>query len=158
MACKFKFFALRHPELSTPECLDMFLKKGGDNDSIGKMLRKMQAVTLPALVESIIAEFLPEDIRKRDAVFLAAFQDIVLEYCEGKPADVASFLRWWEDKRKSASIASPEDMDAVTVMTVHKSKGLEYPVVIVPFANTSFKDAVDKPEWRWVRPEALESK
>ena len=161
VACNFKFFAMRHRELSTPECLANFFAEGGDNDAIGQMLKKMQAVTLPALVESIIAEFLSEeyagDIRRTDAVFLSAFQDLVLEYCEGHPSDIASFLRWWDDKKRSASISSPEDMDAVTVMTVHKSKGLEFPIVIVPFANFSFKDAAPKKEWRWVRPQVIES-
>lgn len=155
VACNFRFFALRHPELSTPECLETFFNGGGDNNAIGEMLHKMQAVTLPALVESIIAEFLPEEVRRTDAVFLAAFQDLVLEYCEGRPSDIASFLKWWDDKKKSASIASPEDMDAIAVMTVHKSKGLEFPVVIVPFADAMFGDSTRKTEWRWVRPEQL---
>lgn len=157
VACNFKFFAMRHPELSTPDCLAGFFEEGGDNDAIGKMLGKMQAVTLPALVESIIAEFIPAEARRTDAVFLAAFQDMVLEYCESRPSDIASFLRWWDDKKKSASISSPEDMDAITVMTVHKSKGLEFPIVIVPFANASFKDGSGKKEWRWVRPAVVSS-
>ena len=157
VACNFRFFALRHPELSTPDCLAGFFEEGGDNNAIGEMLKKMQAVTLPALVESIIAEFIPADIRSTDAVFLAAFQDIVLEYGENRPSDIASFLRWWNDKKISASISSPEDMDAITVMTVHKSKGLEFPVVIVPFANASFKDGGGKKEWRWIRPEVITS-
>ncbi len=155
VACNFKFFAMRHPELSTPDCLASFFAEGGDNNAIGEMLKKMQAVTLPALVESIIAEFIPKDIRRTDAVFLAAFQDIVLEYCESRPSDIASFLRWWADKKGSASISSPEDMDAITVMTVHKSKGLEFPIVIVPFANATFKDGSSKKEWRWVVPEVI---
>ena len=158
VACNFKFFALRHPDLSTPDCLAEFFASGGDNDAIGAMLGKMQAVTLPALVESIIAEFLINDeVRQTDAVFLAAFQDMVLEYCEGHPSDLASFLEWWKDAKESASIASPENMDAITVMTIHKSKGLEFPIVIVPFANATFKDGSSKKEWRWVPPMILSS-
>ncbi|MDE7412383.1 MAG: UvrD-helicase domain-containing protein [Muribaculaceae bacterium] len=157
VACNFRFFAMRNPELSTPECLDAFFKSGSDNDGIRRMLAKMQAVTLPALVESIIAEFVPQEIRKRDAVFLAAFQDLVLEYGEGHPSDIASFLQWWDERKGSASISSPENMDAVTVMTVHKSKGLEYPVVIVPFADAGFTDSTKKEEWRWVKPAGLGS-
>lgn len=161
IACNFRFFALRHPELSTPECLDKFLEKGADNNAISEMLGKMQSVILPSLVESIIAEFLPEDkdgvdIRKRDAVFLAAFQDMVLEYCESHPGDLASFLQYWNEKKGGASIASPEDMNAVTVMTVHKSKGLEFPIVILPYSNVFFHDKEEtnkgRQEWRWRQP------
>lgn len=183
VACNFKFYALNNPELSTPDCLDRFFAEGSDNKAISDMLAKMQAVTLPALVEAIIARFFRSDeekeevtseeekkeeegiegglgamaeIRRRDAVFLAAFQDLVLEYCESHPSDIASFLDWWAEKSKSASISSPEEMDAVTVMTVHKSKGLEFPIVIVPFADASFKDdSKGKTEWRWEEPVTL---
>ena len=156
VACNFKFYALKYPQLSTPECLAKFFEEGSDNNAILEMLRKMQAVTLPALVESVIAEFIKDDdLRRRDAVFLAAFQDLVLEYCEGHPSDIASFLKWWKDKSSSASISSPEDMDAITVMTVHKSKGLEFPIVIVPFADASFKDGGKKMEWRWEEPSVV---
>ncbi len=54
----------------------------------------------------------------------------------------------------SASISSPEDTDAVRVITVHKAKGLEYPCVIVPFVTSDLSDSLPKrsPEWRWVAP------
>lgn len=153
----FRFFAMRHPELSTPEQLRAFLEGGADNDAIGRMLSEMQAVSLPALVESIAAHFLSEDMRRDDAVFLAAFQDIVIEYCERNPSDIASFLRWWDTKGATASISSPEGTDAVTVMTVHKSKGLEFPVVIIPYADEDFRDSAEHAEWRWVKPRILSS-
>lgn len=96
-------------------------------------------------------------MRRRDAPFIAAFQDIVLEYCESRPSDIASFLQWWERRGIKASISSPEGMDAVNVMTIHKSKGLEFPCVVIPFAQCSFLTAPKgKTEWRWVRPEAVE--
>lgn len=155
----FRFFMLRHPDMNPVEALNEFLASGGDNNAIGDMLARMQSVSLPALVESVAAEFLPGEWRQRDAVFLAAFQDLVLEYCEGHPSDLASFLDWWVVKKEKASISSPEDMDAITVMTVHKSKGLEFPVVIVPFMDDTFKDKESsrKKEWRWVRPEVVRS-
>ena len=154
--CNFRVFALRNPELSAPEQLDKFLASGSDSDAIAGMLAEMQAVTLPALVEGIAATFLPPDMRRRDAPFIAAFQDIVLEYCESRPSDIASFLKWWERRGAKASISSPEGMDAVNVMTVHKAKGLEFPCVIIPFAQFSFLSAPKgKTEWRWVKPEVV---
>lgn len=155
--CNFRVFALRHPELSAPEQLELFLASGSDTDAIAGMLSEMQAVTLPALVEGIAATFIPAEMRRRDAPFIAAFQDIVLEYCESRPSDIASFLQWWERRGIKASISSPEGMDAVNVMTIHKSKGLEFPCVVIPFAQCSFLTAPKgKTEWRWVRPEAVE--
>lgn len=164
--CSFRYYAAR-PEnqgMTMPERMMMFLQKLRNKelgeDLIQKMLGKMQAVSLPALVESITAEFVPEDLRKDDAVFLAAFQDTVLEYSESHPSDVGSFLQWWDEKKDKRQIASPDDMEAVKVMTVHKSKGLEFPVVIMPFVESDFSDAPPKDfkeEWRWVKPEVVES-
>ena len=154
--CNFRVFALRNPGLSTPEQLEKFIASGSDTDAIAEMLAEMQAVTLPALVEGISATFLPPDMRRRDAPFIAAFQDIVLEYCESRPSDIASFLQWWGRRGAKASISSPEGMDAVNVMTVHKAKGLEFPCVVIPFAQFSFlTPPKGKTEWRWVRPDVV---
>lgn len=154
----YQVFAMRHPELSVPECIDAFLKTGADTDAIAEMLEEMQAVTLPALVEAIAATFIPATMRHRDAPFIAAFQDIVLEYCESRPSDIASFLTWWSRRGAKAAISSPEGMDAVTVMTIHKAKGLEFPCVVMPFAQYRFLTApAKKTEWRWVRPQVLDS-
>lgn len=151
--CNFRVFSIRNPQLSAPDQLEAFLASGSDSDAISTMLAEMQAVTLPALVEGIAATFIPQDMRRRDAPFVAAFQDIVLEYCESKPSDIASFMRWWDRRGAKASITSPEGMDAVNVMTIHKAKGLEFPCVIMPFAQFSFMTAPKgKTEWRWVRP------
>ena len=48
---------------------------------------------------------------------------------------VSLFLEWWEEKGQKITLSTPQEMDAVTVSTIHKSKGLEYPVVILPFSK-----------------------
>lgn len=68
-------------------------------------------------------------------VYIEAFQDVVIDYCRNHSADVYSFLRWWDDSGSSATVKSPENLDAIKVLTIHKSKGLEYPVVILPYAT-----------------------
>lgn len=154
----FQVFSIRHPELSTPDKIDAFLKSGADTDAIAEMLSGMQAVTLPALVEGIVATFLTENMRRADAPFISAFQDIVLEYCESRPSDIGSFLKWWEPRKNKASISSPEGTDAVRVMTIHKSKGLEFPCVVIPFADADFlSEKGGRREWRWVKPEMIDS-
>lgn len=121
------------------------------HEAIDNMLAGMQTVALPALVEAITETFVPEYQRRTQAVFIAALQDMVLEFCDSHPADVASFLEWWKVKGALRSISSPEGTDAVQVMTIHKSKGLEFRCVIIPFEDSSL--IPDKrSEWRWVRP------
>lgn len=121
------------------------------HEAIDNMLAGMQTVALPALVEAITETFVPESQRHTQAVFIAALQDMVLEFCDSHSADVASFLEWWKVKGVARSISSPEGTDAVQVMTIHKSKGLEFKCVIIPYEDSSL--IPDKrAEWRWVRP------
>lgn len=155
--CAFRFFDISkgNPENSIAERLDSFIKSGGDVTRLRDMLAKMPAMTLPAIVEAAVAEFIDPETRRREAGFIAAFQDLVLEYCDSHPTDVASFLRWWDLLRDKASIASPEDVKAIKIMTVHKSKGLEFACVIVPFEDAEISDHVPpehRREWTWVKP------
>lgn len=149
--CNFSFYALRHPELSVAEQISGFLQEESPEEAINKMLSSMQTVALPALIEAITENFVPENLRRSQAVFIAALQDMVLDYCERYAADVASFLNWWQSKGKDRSISSPEGTDAVQIMTVHKSKGLEFKCVIMPSVTASMTPALKK-EWRWVKP------
>lgn len=157
LMANFKYYSIGRLDIPLAERLDSFIEEGARFDALTELLSRMQSLAIPAIVEAVAAAFLPEELRRRDAVYLAAFQDRVLEYCENHPTDVASFLRWWERKSKSASISSPEDTDAVQVVTVHKSKGLQYRCVIVPFTDWDMADSIPahKSEWRWVRPEVV---
>ncbi len=69
--------------------------------------------------------------------YVFRFLDYILEFSQ-KSNDLSEFLEDWDAKRKKISIQTPKDIDAVTLITIHKSKGLEFPVVIVPFANWQF--------------------
>lgn len=67
--------------------------------------------------------------------YLIFFLDIVYEVEIKEGFGITKFLDYWDKKSDKLSIAAPEDVNAVTIMTVHKSKGLEFPFVIFPFAN-----------------------
>lgn len=154
--CSFNFFALEHPEMEPAEQLEAFLNTSATTDVISDMLGEMHAVALPALVEAIAEKFVPKALRDAHAPYLAMLQDSVSDYCQGYSADIASFLDWWRLRGRYLTISSPEETDAVRIMTIHKSKGLEFPVVILPNADTSFETKTPSleefREWRWVKP------
>ncbi len=79
-------------------------------------------------IEEIIRGF---TLTKTYDAYIQYFLDIVLEQ-QRNGADIQSFLDYWEVKKESLSIVVPENTDAVQIMTIHKSKGLEFPVVIFP--------------------------
>ena len=153
----FSFFAMHHQEMSLSEQLTHFLNGEYDPDSIKAMLAEMSTTVLPALVEKIIHHFIPSNMRDSDAPFLAALQDSVIDFCDSHTSDIASFLKWWEKKGSSLSISSPEGADAVQIMTVHKSKGLEFRCVIVPWSKQTVKPSPNEKEWLWVKPDLREA-
>ena len=70
-----------------------------------------------------------------EAVFIQAFQDVVFRYTTGKTADLNSFLTWWKKNGGKQCISTPDNQSAMRIMTVHKSKGLDFKVVIMPFCD-----------------------
>ena len=161
LAASFNFFSMSHPELSPTERIEAFFGVGefGADASQGRDAREVlmdwvQAGALPALIEAIIGAFVSEELRKRDAAYIAAFQDIVAEQCERYATDAASFLQWWRRKGIKKSLSSPEGMNAISVMTIHKAKGLAFDFVIVPSLDVNLDMTKEKfgSEWRWVKP------
>lgn len=86
------------------------------------------------LTEELIAT-LPATACQQDKPFLQAFCDSVLEFASKQQSDLSGFLRWWEESGKSLSISIPEGQDAITILTVHKAKGLGMPAVVMPYAS-----------------------
>ncbi|MDE6668644.1 MAG: UvrD-helicase domain-containing protein [Muribaculaceae bacterium] len=128
----FAFYALQHPELTPAERLQAFRNKEHRGSSTDEIIAKMQAVALPALVEALIENFVDSSLRNSHTPFLAALQDMVMDYCRNFPSDITSFLKWWKKEGCLKSISSPKDVDAVQIMTLHKAKGLEFRCVIMP--------------------------
>jgi len=71
------------------------------------------------------------------APFLQAFQDIILQYTRREATDIRSFLDWWDSEKHKKYITMPDNQDAIRLITIHKSKGLEFDAVIIPFCNWS---------------------
>jgi ATP-dependent exoDNAse (exonuclease V) beta subunit len=92
-------------------------------------------------VEIIVSKFLSPTLSGNS--YIQYFIDIVLERDVRNQAGIADFLNYWEKNGEKFSIPSPEGKNAVRIMTIHKSKGLEFPVVIMPFAD---EDYVRKPK------------
>ncbi|CAG5069198.1 RecBCD enzyme subunit RecB [Dyadobacter sp. CECT 9623] len=72
---------------------------------------------------------------KFETEYLFRFLDVVHEFGNRKTNHLGDFLTYWDTARHKLSITIPEGTDAIRITTIHKSKGLEYPVVIIPYAN-----------------------
>jgi ATP-dependent exoDNAse (exonuclease V) beta subunit len=67
--------------------------------------------------------------------YLTAFQDQVYQFTQKRVSDIASFLEYWEKKAPKATIPSSPVVNAIRILTIHSSKGLEFDVVMLPFLN-----------------------
>jgi ATP-dependent exoDNAse (exonuclease V) beta subunit len=87
-----------------------------------------QQVPFYEKIEEIIRGF---NLVDSSNAYVQFFLDVVLEQ-QRKVTDIGDFLEFWELKKDKLSIVASENENAVQVMTIHKSKGLEFPVVIFP--------------------------
>jgi len=71
---------------------------------------------------------------KQDS-YLMKLGDLILEYSKDNNNDIKSFLDWWEEKKNEFTVNSSPGTDAVNIMTIHKAKGLQGKIVILPYSN-----------------------
>lgn len=95
--------------------------------------------SLVTIVEQIIRKYVPEALLKEENIYLQAFSDVVVEMSARGMTSVHTFLTWWDDKGIDRGIELPSGLGMMQVMTIHKSKGLEFPCVIIPFADWGLK-------------------
>tara|TARA_B100000767_G_scaffold76495_1_gene73100 strand:+ start:21074 stop:24160 length:3087 start_codon:yes stop_codon:yes gene_type:complete len=68
---------------------------------------------------------------------LQFFMDEIFDFFLKENRNELQFLEFWEINKEKLNIAMAGDDNAVQILTIHKSKGLEFPVVIYPFADSS---------------------
>lgn len=95
-------------------------------------------------VEIIVSKFLHS---KNGNAYVQYFLDIVLERDVRNQAGISDFLNFWDKNSEKFSIPSPEGNNAVRIMTIHTSKGLEFPVVIMPFADEDYSRSPKNKLW-----------
>ena len=122
--------------LSLLSCLD------NPEDGINRFIAGDAGVQIPSEYHSLVdlcenllrqmQEVQPE-VFGNESAFISAFMDTLREWTEVNGNNLRYFLDYWdEDKR---CISSPDNSDAITVLTIHKSKGLEFPCLIFPYAE-----------------------
>jgi ATP-dependent helicase/nuclease subunit A len=112
--------------------------------SFADKLPELNSMPVYALTEALISLF---SLNAEDA-YLQRFLDAVLEYSIKEKGSIKGFMEWWE--KGKFTVVLPEGQDAIQIITIHKSKGLEFPVVLIPFADWDFNNS--KPDIIWAAP------
>lgn len=85
-------------------------------------------------VEELISIF-SIDEWTREQAYAFAFRDLVNKFSHRGKADIRDFLLWWEEEGREKALPMSSASNAIQVMTIHKSKGLAFDVVIIPYAD-----------------------
>lgn len=107
--------------------------------------------SLTDMAEHIIREIKAADddgIMQSEAIYLQSFMDHLQDYVSSNGNDLRGFLKHWEGE--DPSISSPASGNSVRVMTIHKSKGLDFPYVIIPYIENI---TLFKPGKYWCSPD-----
>ena len=126
-------------------------------DMVNGYLAEQLDITTPASYRSLIdlAEYFLRELKvktgdgwKNEVPHIQSYMDAIQDYVSTRDNSLHNFLKYWEEK--DPSISSPSSGDAVRIMTVHKSKGLAFPYVILPYAE---KIGFYKSGKMWCAPE-----
>jgi len=139
---------------------NLFMKMGGwekmqELMEFNKLKNYLIRLPVYEVIEEVIRIFKlnPPDksLDFENSGYLQAFLDVVSGYTSENSVDLSAFLDWWEFNRERFFLEVPENKPAVRIMTIHKAKGLEFPVVIIPYAEWDHRP--DKQVW--LKPEPL---
>jgi ATP-dependent helicase/nuclease subunit A len=147
-----QFLKTSFPENSSGSLHQYFAGAGQLNtgllpDVFTKRRISWERMPLTDLAEEIIRLF---ELNTEPNAYIQRFTDVLIEYTRKYQGNISDFLQWWEENREKdkCTVILPSGLDAIRVMTIHKSKGLQFPVVLMPFAE--WKMASDYKSEIWV--------
>lgn len=112
----------------------------------------LRKLPLFEMTEMLIRIFRLSD-QEKELAYLQAFQDIVLNFYSRERNDLQAFLEWWEENKDSdkTSVKTSGSIDAAEILTIHKSKGLQFKYVIIPFCSWQLDHQGYKQPNLWVQ-------
>lgn len=149
---RYEYLATVSGKSASDALLEAMQKNPELDESIDELTEQKDA-SVVAIVERIIAKFLSDEDLKSQAAYIYAFQDLANDYMVRYTSSLHDFLKWWDETGCKRAIPAPATSNAIRVMTIHKSKGLEFPCVLIPFANWSMSKSG---ELQWYKTAGFE--
>mgnify|MGYP003292442749 CR=1 FL=1 len=118
-------------------------------------INRLSMLPLYEMVEEIYRVMRLERIPEQESYY-CFFLDKINEFLTKKSSDLSIFLHYWDDYLHEQPISSGE-ASGIKVMTIHKSKGLEFQTVLIPFCDWGLKYSPQKTNYLWETTESLPS-
>ncbi len=122
-------------------------------DDFMSNVHTLKRETLFDLTEKLIDIFKLNN-NSDEYAYLEAFQDLVLTFTKTETADLNTFLEYWNERKDKEVISIAEEQDAMRILTIHKSKGLEFKVVILPYIDWDLDDTKHR-KVLWCQPDVM---
>jgi len=107
-------------------------------------LSKFESFPVYDAVEYAIQAF---QLQKKSSAHVLFFLDEIFQFSQKNQSDIGSFIGYWENQKDKKSISAPEGENAIQIMTIHKSKGLQFPIVILPYVDAKVGDLGKNKYW-----------
>lgn len=143
-----------HRAMTPGEAL-AFCNDPANAEALAEMEVRLTHISQLPLYESVEAFFAmsSEAMNENENAFVQAFLDVVLKFSADASSDLNSFLEWWDEESRSLTLFSPDGQDAIRLITIHKSKGLEFDVVLMPFVDWEVDHSSGHAEFVWCKPD-----
>ncbi len=148
----YEYFRFVEKEKSPQEIINM-LTAEEHATSIQSTIQKLESLAhlpLYEMAESFYA-LQNKSIGSEENIYIQAFLDVVLKFNTNQGSDLEAFLKWWDEKN-GLTLSSPEEQDAIRMLTIHKSKGLEFKAVIMPFVDWDLDHSHRFKNYIWCQP------
>ena len=122
------------------------------NEKVKSEILFLKKLSIPEILEGVVRLFSLGKI-SNDVPYIQAFLDCVLDYVRGNPGDISNFLVWWDDEGRYESLQGNDKSNSLQVLTIHKSKGLQFGYVFIPYADWSLDHDGNRGPILWCRPE-----
>ncbi|MBP5381664.1 MAG: UvrD-helicase domain-containing protein [Bacteroidaceae bacterium] len=123
-------------------------------DFIGH-LDELRNQPLYELCEHLFRLLRLDEIKLQEA-YLFTFFDELSNFLRENPSDIPTFLQYWKDTMNRVAIPNSE-VDGIRIYTIHKSKGLAFHTVLMPYADWNIEKDMDDLYWCEPQSEPLNS-
>ena len=133
-------FAISNLKLNTHNFFDQLNKIFDFNINLNEAFSK-------PLLEAVDYFLVNLSILNIADVYVSSFMEEVYNYSRDSSPSILSFLRYWENESNNLNVTISNSEDSIKLMTIHQAKGLEFPIVILPFLDTLIHPNLNEKIW-----------